>query len=157
MARWLAIDPGTRRIGIAVGGTADGIATPVAVVPAEPLADAIERVLALAGEYGAEGLVVGWPLNMDDTEGPQGRLARELAGRIADATDLDVRLWDERLSSFAADEALAGSYTRKQKRARQDAVAAAAILQHFLAAGGPETAPRCEDVDGPDGDGPHAP
>jgi putative Holliday junction resolvase len=146
MGRWLGIDPGTKRIGVAAGRTADGIASPVAVLPAEPLEAAIEEIRRLAEDYGAEGVAVGWPLNMDDTEGPQGRLARAMACRLAEATGLDVRLWDERLSSFAADEALAGSYTRKQRKARQDAVAAAAMLHDFLAADGPEVAPRPEEA-----------
>jgi putative Holliday junction resolvase len=142
MGRWLGIDHGTKRIGIAAGNTEDGIATPLTVVPAEPLPAAIERIRQLAADYGVEGVVVGWPLNMDDTEGPQGVLARQMACRLAEETALDVRLWDERLSSFAADEALAGVYTRKQKKARQDAVAAASMLRDFLAAGGAASAPR---------------
>lgn len=141
MARWLAIDHGSKRIGLAVGGTQDGIASPLAVIDAHPHETAVERIFATAAEYGAAGLVVGWPLNMDDTEGPQGRLARQLADELAATTELDVRLWDERLSSFAADEALAGHFTRKKKRARQDAVAAAEILRDFLSRGGPESAP----------------
>jgi putative Holliday junction resolvase len=142
MSRWLGIDHGTRRIGIAAGGTSDGIATPVTAVGAEPPASAFAKIRQLAADYGAEGVVVGWPLNMDGSEGPQGRLAREMARQLAEATGLDVRLWDERLSSFAADEALAGTYTRKKKKARHDAVAASIMLGHFLTADGPATAPR---------------
>lgn len=140
MTRWLGIDHGTKRIGIAVGNDADGIATPLEVVAAEPLAMAIEQIVRLAGEYQAGAAVVGWPLNMDDSEGPQGRLAREMACTLADQTDLDVRLWDERLTSFEADQALAGQLTRKKKRRRQDAVAAAMILKDFFARGGPDSA-----------------
>jgi RNase H-fold protein (predicted Holliday junction resolvase) len=65
---------------------------------------------------------------------------------LAAATGLDVRLWDERLTSSAADDKLAGLYTRKQKKARQDAVAAAEILQDFLSTGGPDAAPRPGDA-----------
>jgi len=146
MGRWLGIDHGTKRIGIAAGGTPDGIASPVMQVPADPLPSVIQKIRELAEDYRAEGVVVGWPLNMDGSEGPQGRLAREMARQLADATGLDVRLWDERLSSFAADEALAGTYTRKKKKARQDAVAAAVILGHFLSADGPATAPRAQEA-----------
>jgi len=142
MARWLGIDHGTKRIGVAVGDTSDGVTTPLAVLDAQPPKEAIGQILVLAEQYDAEGLVVGWPLNMDDTEGPQGRTARELAGCIARATRRDVRLWDERLSSFEADNVLAGKLTRKKKKRRQDAVAAAVILQDFLARGGPDTARR---------------
>jgi len=149
MGRWLGIDHGTKRIGVAVGGTVDGIASPLTVLPAEPFGEVVAKIRELADEYAVEGVVVGWPLNMDDTEGPQGKLARSMASRLAEATGLDVRLWDERLSSFAADEALAGTYTRKQKRARQDAVAAAVMLQDFLAADGPGAAARPDEVRGP--------
>ncbi len=139
--RWLGIDHGTKRIGVAAGSTADGIATPVTVLPAAPFNDALARIAELAAEYEAEGIVVGLPLNMDDTEGPQARLARDAARSIAEATGRDVRMWDERLSSFEADQALAGTMTRRQRKARQDAVAAAAMLQDFLSSGGPDAAP----------------
>jgi len=145
MGRWLGIDHGTKRMGIAAGSTSDGIASPVAVVPAEPIAEAHDRIRQLADDYSVEGVVVGWPLNMDGSQGPQALLARQMARGLAEATALDVRLWDERLSSFAADEALAGTYTRKKKKARQDAVAAAAILSDFLANDGPANAPRPDD------------
>jgi putative Holliday junction resolvase len=104
--------------------------------------------MELAREYDAEGVVVGWPLNMDDTEGPQGRLTREIAAELAVVTGLDVRLWDERLSSFEADKALAGLLTRKKKKQRQDAVAAASMLKDFLSSDGPRTARRPRDFPG---------
>ena len=141
-ARWIGLDHGTKRVGLAVGAAAERIASPLAVVAAEPLEVLAARVSQAAGEYGAAGVVVGWPLNMDGTEGPQGRLARLAARRLAERTGLDVRLWDERLSSFAADGALAGTLTRKGRRRRQDAVAAAAMLEDFLARDGPRKARR---------------
>jgi len=146
LSRWLGIDHGTKRIGVAVGDTEEGIASPVETVPAEPFAGALRRIREIAAEYLADGIVVGWALNMDDSEGPQAKITRHAAEQLARATGLDVRLWDERLSSFAADDALAGSFTRKQKRRRQDAVAAAEVLRDFLSAGGPETAPRPADL-----------
>jgi putative Holliday junction resolvase len=142
MSSWIAIDHGTVRIGIAAGNTDSGIASPLEVIPAKPLDAAIARIHELARQYRAVGIVVGLPLNMDGTEGTQAAIAREMAARLAAAGGLDVRLFDERLSSFAADQVLAGMLTRKKKKARQDAVAAAAILQDFLAADGPKTAPR---------------
>ena len=100
----------------------------------------------LARDYGVAGVVVGWPLNTDDTEGPQAKLVRREASALAEATGLDVRLWDERLTSFAADNALAGHYTRKGRKARQDAIAAADMLRNFLISNGPDQAPRPADV-----------
>ena len=132
MTCWLGIDHGTRRIGLAVGHTESGIAAPLAVIAAEPFDHAIHAIRRAASDHHADALVVGLPLNMDDTEGPQARLARAAGERIACALGLPVRFADERLSSFAADAALAGKYTRKQRKARQDAVAAADMLQTFL-------------------------
>ncbi|MGC9454397.1 MAG: Holliday junction resolvase RuvX [Phycisphaerae bacterium] len=142
MPRWLGIDSGTRRVGVAAGSTEDGIASPVTTLAAQPSERLVEHILQLTRDYQAVGVVVGLPLNMDGTEGEQARAARRLARQIADAAELDVRLWDERLSSFAADAALAGKLTRKKRRARQDAIAAAEILREFLDSNGPETAPR---------------
>lgn len=141
MTRWLGIDHGTRRIGVAVGDTSGGIATPLTVLPAEPAHEAIDRIVRLCQEYEARCVVVGWPLNMDDSEGPQGRTAREMAEQLAGASGLDVRLWDERLSTFEADSMMVGKLTREKKRRRRDAVAAAVILQDFLSRGGPDAAP----------------
>ncbi len=141
MGRWLGIDHGTKRIGLSVGDTEKRIASPVKAIPAQPYKQAIGDILQVAREYQVEGIVVGWPLNMDDTEGAQGKLARELASQLADS-GCDVRLWDERLSSFATDKLLAGKFTRKKKRARHDAVAASQILQDFLSSDGPSCAPR---------------
>lgn len=144
--RWLCIDHGTARIGIAGGNSITGIASPLEVVPAVPPEAAIERIKQVAKEYDAQGIVVGWPLNMDDSEGPQGRIARTMARILVAATGLDVRLWDERLSSFAADQSIAGQYTRKKKKERQDAVAAAVILQDFFNNAGPSAAPRPQEI-----------
>jgi putative Holliday junction resolvase len=146
MSRWLAVDLGAKRIGLAVGNTSDRIASPLEVIAAEPARAAIAAIAAAGADYSAQGIVVGWPLNTDGTEGPQGAEARRMAVELARATGLDVRLWDERLSSFAADELLAGRYTRKKKQQRQDAIAAATFLSDFLSQDGPATAPRPGDA-----------
>jgi len=148
MARWLGIDHGTRRLGVAVADTETGIASPVEQLLAgdQRLTERIRRV---AREYAADGIVVGWPLNADRTEGPQAVLARRFAAALARKTGIDVRLWDEHLTSFEADEKLRGQLTRKKRRRRHDAVAAAAILADFLAHDGPDAAPRPADVEGP--------
>ena len=137
--RWMAIDHGSKRIGVAVGDSGAGIASPIEVLPAAPADRALRRLKDLVAEYQVTGLVVGWPLNMDDSEGPQGQLARAMASQLAHATPKPVLLWDERLSSFVADKALAGHLTRMKRRSRQDAIAAAAILQDFFDQGGPDS------------------
>ena len=145
MARWLGIDHGTKRIGLAVGDDQAPLASPLdqALLAEGGL---IRRIRQVVDEYGAVGIVVGWPLNDDDSEGPQGRLAREFAVDLAKQTGLDVRLWDERLSSFEADERLRGTLTRKQKARRHDSVAAAVFLTDFLTHDGPARAPRAKDA-----------
>ncbi len=148
MARWLGIDHGTKRIGLAVGDSDGGPNTPLDVIPAEPLPRAITKILDVAGQYQVAGLVVGLPVNMDDTEGPHAKLVRKVAAELAAHTDLDLRLWDERLSSFAADSELAGLLTRQKRRARQDSIAAAHILQEFFTGDGPTTAPHLDEPAG---------
>ncbi len=133
--RWLGIDFGSVRIGVAFGAVSPGIASPLETIPASPPAAAIARICQIASDYRAEGIVIGLPLNMDDSEGPQAKLTRQWAAGLAAATPLEIRFWDERLSSFTADQALAGHLTRKKKKARQDALAAAVLLQDFLTRG----------------------
>jgi len=121
MARWLGIDHGTKRMGVAVGEAGTGVASPVEQVPAG-MPEAASRIRELAGRYDAAGAVVGWPLNADGSEGRQG-------------------------SSFEADQRLKAGLTRAQKKRRHDSVAAAAFLEDFLARGGPLSAPRPEAVE----------
>lgn len=142
MGRWLGIDYGVKRIGVAVGSTDDAITSPVKTIIVSDLRASIEQIASLVRDFQVEGIVVGLPLNMDGTAGRQAAAVEDVALQLAAKTRLDVRMWDERLSSFAADKALAGTLTRKKRRARQDAVAAATILKDFLTGGGPQCAPR---------------
>jgi len=146
VGRWLGIDHGTQRLGLAVGSDSDGIASPLEVIPATVAQDVLTQLARVVADYDITGLVVGWPLNMDDTEGPQAKSARTFAIQLKEHFGLDVRMWDERLSSFEADRALAGQLTRKKRKARQDAIAAAAFLQDFLNSGGPHGAPTPEEL-----------
>jgi putative holliday junction resolvase len=144
IARYLGVDLGTKRIGLAVGDSEGGIVSPVDVLDAQPTPEANARaILKAAAEYDANGIVIGLPLNMDGTEGPQTKLSKTLAAAIRklvsasatvdSAAAIRVFLHDERLTSFAADKQLAGrDLTRKKKKARQDALAAAILLQSFL-------------------------
>jgi putative holliday junction resolvase len=148
MGRWLGVDHGHKRIGLAVGDTQARMASPVGMIAADR-GDCTQQILSVARDYEVQGLVVGWPINTDGTEGPQAVLARRFAAELAKLTDLPVRIWDERLSSFTADEALKGLLTRKKKRARQDAIAAAAFLQDFLSHDGENTAHKPDDLPWP--------
>lgn len=131
--RYLGIDLGSKRIGLALGD-AKGLVTPLKALTAGA---SMERnahlVLEVADEYGADEIVIGLPLNMDDTEGPQARPSRQLAEAIHQLGGPPVHLHDERLSSHAADARLRErDLTRGQKKARQDALAAQCILQSYV-------------------------
>ena len=137
MTRYLGIDYGTKRIGLAVGDDVSRIASPVEMVPATGSpADHATAVLRVADDYGVDAFVVGLPMNMDDSEGPQARLTRNFGDAVAAATGKPVHYFDERLSSLAADELLQpAELTRKKKKKRRDSVAAQVILQGFLEGG----------------------
>jgi putative holliday junction resolvase len=134
MPRFLGIDYGSRRIGLAVGDSVLWLASPVTMVAGGDDVDrCIERVLPFVAEYAADELVVGLPINMDDSEGPQARLTRKFGDALSKKTRKPVHYFDERLSSRAADDLLGpAELTRKKHKARQDAVAAQIMLQGFL-------------------------
>lgn len=134
--RYLALDVGDKRTGVALGDAETGIVTPVRLIerPVSQESLWLDDVARCVREAGAEALVVGLPLNMDGTEGPQAKKVRGLAERAAARVNLPLHLHDERLTSEAADWVMAGSgLTRGQKKARRDALAAAEILRDFLA------------------------
>jgi putative Holliday junction resolvase len=129
--RYLAIDHGTRRTGLAICDAGETIVSPVAVL--DNPKDLIERIAKLARSEGAGAIVVGLPFNMDGSEGGQAKLVRQFAERLKKAVEIPVYFQDERLSSFSAAERIApADYTRKKQKKRLDAIAAAEILQAFL-------------------------
>ncbi|MFO0083694.1 MAG: Holliday junction resolvase RuvX [Phycisphaerales bacterium] len=136
--RLLCVDFGDQRTGLATGDMITGLVSPAGVleipVRIEGGAALIRACAAAAREHDARALVVGLPLNMDDSEGPRARLVRGLAQRLCDATGLEVHLQDERLSSVQADWTMQRSgLSRGQKKSRRDALAAATILGDFFA------------------------
>ena len=133
MSRVLAVDPGSKRVGVAVSDPTGTIAQPLTSLPAEPAGTLVARLSALARERQAERLVVGLPRRMDGGIGPEAKAARALAADLRRATGLQVALVDERLTSVAAERALlAGGATRARRRQLSDQVAAALILQGYL-------------------------
>lgn len=134
--RYLALDLGSARTGLAVGDDEVRIASPLRVVelPLDPPDRLLEEIARAVDEHKPDALVLGLPINMDGTEGPQAAKVRAFAQRLATRFSLPVHFQDERLTSDAADEALARTgLTRKQKKHRRDALAAAAILREYLA------------------------
>ncbi len=128
--RYLALDLGTKRTGIAVGDDETGSAMPVAVVDTPDEAALLAAVTTQIEEHGPDAIVVGLPLNMDGTEGKPAEETRALAERIAAHTTLQVHVQDERLTSDAARRKLAE--TGPLRGRRDDAIAAAIILEEYL-------------------------
>jgi len=136
--RTLGIDYGTRRVGLAQSDEGGKFATPVDVLNVSSPELAIEPILKRIKDEGIERIVVGLPLNMDDTIGPSARDAAAWGKIIAERSGKPLVLVDERLSSFMAEQHLAdrkragGKMTRGQRKERLDAHAAADFLQAFL-------------------------
>jgi len=129
----LAIDYGRRRIGVAasdpLGITAQGIAT----LDGRDRPGAIEAIATLVAEREAGRVLVGHPLSMDGTAGPMAREAEAFAASLRARLAIPVELVDERLSSFAADQALReAGLSRRERAAREDQVAAALLLRAWL-------------------------
>jgi putative Holliday junction resolvase len=133
MARYLAIDPGDKRIGLAVGDDETRIVSPVGAIDSSNSDERIRQIGKAIESHSPGALVVGLPLNMDGTEGSSARKARALATELSQEFRLPVHLVDERLTTHVADDQLSATdLSRKAKRARRDALAAATILRDFL-------------------------
>ena len=131
--RVLAVDPGSRRVGLALSDEARLLASPLRPLDAEPMATLSERLAAVVREVGAVELVVGLPRNLDGSSGEAAASARSLAEQLKRSTRLPVSLQDERLSSVAAERHLVGQGVRREKRkALVDQLAATLILESFL-------------------------
>lgn len=137
-SRPLGVDLGDKRTGLAVGDRETGIVSPVGLIE-KPMqgsdggAALRTEILSAAQAYDADALVLGLPLNMDDTEGPRAKLVRAFGDALAKETELAIEYFDERLTSIDADWAMAGSgMTHKQKKQRRDALAAAAMLRGYM-------------------------
>jgi putative pre-16S rRNA nuclease len=120
----LAVDHGEARVGVAVSDPSGTIATPVGVV--EP-PDAGE-VAAFVAERGAGLVLVGLPVSLDGTEGTQAMAAREFGAAVAERVSVPVETYDERLTTRMAEQS-----ARSGARAAPDALAAAHLLESYLA------------------------
>jgi putative Holliday junction resolvase len=131
--RVLAVDPGAKRVGLAVSDPTGTIAQPLATIPADPSASLARRLAEVAKEHDAGRIVVGLPRRLDGSMGPEAKAARELAAALRRASRLPVELVDERLTTAAAERSLLESGMRREKRrANIDRVAAAILLQSHL-------------------------
>jgi putative Holliday junction resolvase len=136
--RTLAIDLGTRRIGLAMSDEGGRFATPLDVLQVTDPEQAIPPILEIIRKESVERIVLGLPLNMDGSLGPAAHSTIIWANDLSQRAAKPVLFVDERLSSFTAEQDLIDrkrggeKITRKQKKQRLDALAAAGFLQAFL-------------------------
>jgi putative pre-16S rRNA nuclease len=131
--RYLGVDLGRARIGLALADDVLRTARPLRVVTRRGEAADLAVIAESARDYEVERAVLGLPLNMDGTEGASARLARAFAPKLEAALGVPVELFDERLSTFEAASRLRDQgFSAKDSRSKVDAEAAAVILQGWL-------------------------
>jgi putative Holliday junction resolvase len=131
--RVLGVDPGSRRIGLAVGDDEIGIASPSSTLEGGDIEKSARGLAAEAARLQVQKIVVGLPLRLDGGVGEAARKAQQLASLLRTLTKLEVVLWDERLTSKAAERALdAGGVRGAKRRKAVDPIAAALILQSYF-------------------------
>ena len=133
MARIMGLDPGERRVGVALSDELSMLATPLVVLERRSRAVDLSVVAELVQRHGVTEVVVGHPRTLRGEVGPQARRAERFAAEVGEATGIPVRLWDERYSTVEAVERLERDGTRPRgRRPHPDAAAAAVILQGYL-------------------------
>ncbi len=131
--RILGLDVGSKTIGLALSDTRRIIATPLDVMRRAKFADDAAHLEALIHAHEIVALVIGMPYNMDGSVGPRAQSTRAFARNLSTYAKVPMVLWDERLSSVAADRAmLAADMSRAKRKSRIDKSAAAFILQGAL-------------------------
>lgn len=130
--RILGVDPGQRRIGLAVSDPTGTIASPHGFVDTDS-GDPIAAVAALCTEYEVTAIVVGLALSLDGTEGPAAARCRDLGDALGRRTGLPIIYRDERFTTATAEDALIeGRVRRKDRKVKRDQVAASVMLQGHL-------------------------
>ena len=131
--RMMGIDPGMKRVGLALGDDESGLATPYKTLLRQDDPSLLRDLIEEARAAGAELLVLGLPVRMNGNEGPEAKRARSLAKALEQRGKLQVVLWDERLTSAAAERELRASGLRgEKKKALIDQAAATLLLQSYL-------------------------
>lgn len=134
MKRIMGIDYGDARTGVAISDLLCSIVGSTMVIPSRNREKAITDLVRLAKENEVGQIVVGLPRNMDGTEGVRAQLCREFAEELGNATGLPIQMWDERRTTVEAHNILSQHNYHGQKRKNTvDAVAAALILEGYLA------------------------
>jgi putative Holliday junction resolvase len=133
MGRYMALDVGDRRIGVALSDPLQILASPLLIIIRTSDEHALLEIAGLVNRHGVEKLIVGMPYSLDGTIGPQAEKVLLFKAKVAAQLNIEVVLQDERLSSVTADQKL--RETRKKSarlRDKIDAAAAAVILQSYL-------------------------
>ena len=131
--RLLGLDLGSKTIGIALSDIMCNIATPMEIIRRTKFTKDAERLMTIIEEQNVGGLILGFPLNMDATEGPRCQSTRQFAQNIYDKIEIPIALWDERLSTAAVTRTLLeADASRKRRKEVIDKMAAAYILQGAL-------------------------
>jgi len=131
--RFMGLDVGERRIGIAFSDEQGIVATPRETLSRQNMEKDLTHLARLAKLEGVTAILVGLPVSMDGTEGPQAHKVRQFMVALGRETGLPVTAWDERLSTVAAERALvSGDVSRARRREVIDKVAAALVLQSYL-------------------------
>jgi putative Holliday junction resolvase len=131
--RIIAIDHGSKRIGIAVSDELKMIAQPLEYILAEPSADFLARLKELIRDKEVELILVGMPRNMDGSYGPAAQKVQEFVAVLKGVLTVPIKLWDERLTSAQANRLLIQGNVRREKRKEKvDKMAAAILLQSYL-------------------------
>tara|TARA_B100000700_G_scaffold199721_1_gene219710 strand:+ start:186 stop:650 length:465 start_codon:yes stop_codon:yes gene_type:complete len=132
-SRLLGVDPGGKRIGIAISDENKIVATPYTTIIKENYTDMISQISKIVEEYKIDGIVIGNPINMDGSEGPSSQSAKDLAKNLSKDITKNITLWDERLSSqgaFNLSNELAINSSKKVKKLDENS--AQFILQGAL-------------------------
>ena len=131
--RILAIDHGTKRMGIAISDEMRTIAQPLEYILAEPLDKFFDRLAQIIADKQISLIVVGVPRNMDGTYGPAAAKVQEFITALKEAVAVPIKTWDERLTSVQANRYLIEADVRRSKRKEKvDKTAAAILLQSYL-------------------------
>jgi putative Holliday junction resolvase len=131
--RILALDHGTKRIGVAVSDETKTIAQPLEYILAEPFEGFLERLKTLLVEKEIDLVLIGLPRNMDGSYGPAAQKVEAFVAVLRSAITVPIRMWDERLTSSQANRILIQGNVRRDKRKEKvDKMAAAILLQSYL-------------------------
>lgn len=131
--RWMGLDYGDRRIGVALSDELGWTAYGHEVIERRKPEEDMEKLRRIAAEYGVTDIVLGLPKNMNGSIGPRGEISLAFAEEIRGSLNLPVHLWDERLTTVSAERTLlAADVSRKKRKQVIDKMAAAIILQGYM-------------------------